>query len=287
MNASAFISDPRMTPTARLLLQVLERKARGYDECWSSTGTLAACLKCCDRTVRNALRQLASLGLVEIVRDYSRQTRRRIVLLWKVHSLFASVTANVSPQPTDTFSATNASPLDPPIGDELKKDDDGLSERPSSSNAPPPETRTPPAEVAGLVALAREHVSPDATPAQVVALLASTQASPAAVRVAIEETRGKGRNRWAYLVGAVRNIVRERGSDPAPAPAAAPAQTVDERAEATRAGLARALAPEAPSPPPTDDEVEGYRRDAAGARGPLHARLARLWLAALASSPPA
>lgn len=139
MNAYA-VATMGLPPMARLAIPVLERLAKGHDTCLSATRTIAAKLNCSERTARNALNALQAAGLVEIVRDYSLRTRRRIVLVWRTNGeLVPCVTANPSAESRAASAVTDGSPPIINISEEVSKKQ-GVSDG-SRAPVPPPPSR--------------------------------------------------------------------------------------------------------------------------------------------------
>lgn len=88
---------PSLSSTAKLLAAILNRTRREHTECWLSTRSLAERIGRSLRTVQLALAELARAALVRVVRSYELQSRRRIVLLWRVEG---AVTPSPTPPPT-------------------------------------------------------------------------------------------------------------------------------------------------------------------------------------------
>jgi len=124
----------------------------------------------------------------------------------------------------------------------LSRDEDDELTGPASSSSDSPqggieESGPDPDELARVVAEAREHVDPWIGPRQVLKAVRDHGTHLPLVGAAIEATRGKGpkSDRWFYVLGAVRNMVADRGPLWAPAPPPPPPRTDAEvRADADR-----------------------------------------------------
>ncbi|MEK9735791.1 MAG: hypothetical protein VW239_00545 [Candidatus Nanopelagicales bacterium] len=118
----------RLNGLDRLAMRVLERLARGHDQCWSATSTLASKLGVGVRAAQYRLARLVRLGLIEVVRDSALRTGRRIVLLWRregpsipprdatlATTYVDSEAQTFAPPQAQTFAPGAVPPLDPPI----------------------------------------------------------------------------------------------------------------------------------------------------------------------------
>ncbi len=223
---------------ARLLIPILERKARGFAECWSSNETLASALGCCERTLRHALDQLEHSGLILRIRDYSLKSRRRIKLLWKeCRDLFSSsVAADTSPDLEAHFAASSEVPPHPPIevpeGSSEKESD--VEPQPTALETPlpscPPQKpqqeerrKATPAEVdaAAVKAAPILRVDTPTARARVVALAKRWGLSwvvAALERAEVKAAQEPLRNPSGYVVRTLEGFQAE-GGPPAPPPA--------------------------------------------------------------------
>jgi hypothetical protein len=225
---AAIVAD--LPPHARLLLPILERKAHGYAECWAKNATLCGLLRCCERTIRNALRALEDRGIIAIVRDYSLKSRRRIVLLWKKNrGLFPSMAAN-----TDSQVAANVAPQvsAPPYNPPVSVPDGEEEERGRESTPPPPSHPSgsiptvpiaTPEQVQALATVAAKII-PSATPAWVEKQVG--QWSLPWFRAAIAKTAAKGQGR-NYLYGILNRFKAEPPDEAELAPPKAPPKTTE------------------------------------------------------------
>jgi hypothetical protein len=215
-----------LKPTDRALVMELDRLSKGHLECWAATRTLADAIQCCERTVRSALARLAELGVVEIVRDYTIRSRRRIVLAWRrcrlasEGLLHAQVTADMSSQSRQQLPPDPPPPLEPPY-----RSPEGQIEKTTDEQAGPNEPG--PGESAASVfhreALREvqasfaseafgEPVRPEWLDAQA-AKYGDTAVDTAVRLVGRDRRAGKAiRNPFGYAVAAMRNWSAEGGA---------------------------------------------------------------------------
>lgn len=69
-----------LQPSARLVLEEVESMADESGCCVASNARLSEAAGICSRSTQNALRSLEAYGFIETTKDYSRASRRRIVL---------------------------------------------------------------------------------------------------------------------------------------------------------------------------------------------------------------
>lgn len=146
-------------------MRVLERLARGHDQCWAATSTLASKLGVGIRAAQYRLARLVRLGLVEVVRDSALRTGRRLVLLWRregpdsprdapllATTYVDSEAQTFSPPQAQTFAPGAVPPLDPPIEvseDKYNRESAGIEEAETVARSTQVSERPPVAE-AGL-----------------------------------------------------------------------------------------------------------------------------------------
>lgn len=85
-------SQPRLADLGRVpgsvaaVFEYLKSTARKLSELWESAATIAAKLGYSRRTVQDAIKRLVEAGLLAIRTDYGLNTRRAIVMLWRVEA---------------------------------------------------------------------------------------------------------------------------------------------------------------------------------------------------------
>lgn len=235
-----FVGAIELSPTARLVGELLNRTRREHAECWLANKTIAARIGKSIRTVQLALKELERADLIQLTRAYWLKSRRRILLLWR---------GTTGPQ-TSPFDDTNCAQSAPEVA-------------PSSALPPHPPIEVPEGiEVMGSVDTASEPPTtppdlshseslPSQAEAKAVDLWGDTPAvrnrvrqaereyGPAWVSQALDVCREKARTGWAVF-GLARKILGEWRDLGGPPPAAVTcASTVDsppldEEAEAAR-----------------------------------------------------
>jgi hypothetical protein len=206
-----------------LLYALQDETPRGYVEAWFGNKRLASILGKCKRTVQIALAHLKSLGLIDIVRDYGRKARRRIILLWRPGAqanLFSDPQngATFLPPVEPEIAPTETIPPDPPI-----EVPEGKKEELTTNSEVVVDSFSPDHKATMQAATEILGASPGSV-AKITRLIA--QNGRDAIDKAIEIMRPKidrGRldSPWGYLHGILRVFQREGLPEPIPVYSAA------------------------------------------------------------------
>lgn len=103
-----------LSPIARLVALILDRTPRRFMACIFGNERLAAAAGCSVRTLERAFAELASKGLIAVVRDYALAVRRRIELLWRTPDDSRLADAGVPEAPAMPAALPEAAPAPEP-----------------------------------------------------------------------------------------------------------------------------------------------------------------------------
>jgi|GEM_PF-6497316 len=223
-----FLGSVELSPTARLVGELLNRTRPQHGEAWLSNKTIAAKIGRSIRTVQLALKELAQADLIRVCKDYALKTRRRIHLLWRGDSTAKdpSVGAKNCADSAQEIAPSSAIPPHPPIEDltELKReiDDDVLSSSSSPSFSPTNQTAGKPndEELTQATEKAQELFPGQSLRGRVEAEARRCAAFGGGlgwVAQALDVAQAASAETWGFVVGVLRNW-REEGGPPPPPP---------------------------------------------------------------------